>query len=293
MAIVLTVSESSNQLISGIPEYIEVESNIPSTMFYTIDGTTPDQNSEIIVGKLTLPTDGLTFTLKIVAISGSERSSVFEETYYTDNSNLNRTRNIGNEGLNILQPGREVVSSLGYTSSGEDARSSVIEPVDLDYKVSKTDRLGEAIDGTTLDFVNFQNREDKLQGEESSSSSPKYADFDPKSFLIVVDGSTEEKLNSQIVRVINRPHGTIEPVNPYYHEKKRYGEGLVTGSFVRAMYNPITGKMVCYYRESRDSRWLKSIQQTEPKILYFDTKESMPNSLVFRWVDDRNMSKIY
>ena len=52
MVILLTLEESEDEIISGFPEYIVLTSNIPSNIYYTLDGSEPDESSEIFVEKL-------------------------------------------------------------------------------------------------------------------------------------------------------------------------------------------------------------------------------------------------
>jgi hypothetical protein len=49
--ITITITESSVQLVSGIPKSVTITTNFPSTIFYTLDGSTPSVNSLIYVGE--------------------------------------------------------------------------------------------------------------------------------------------------------------------------------------------------------------------------------------------------
>ena len=53
----LSLLESTRQAVSGIPEYIEFESDVPSNIFYTLDESTPDSSSLIALGNIYLPTN--------------------------------------------------------------------------------------------------------------------------------------------------------------------------------------------------------------------------------------------
>ena len=84
MAILITVVESTNQIISGIPEYVVVESNTPAVVFYTFDGTDPTIDSDYMeTNTLVLPTDSSSVTVKLTAITGIDSSTIFEHTWAT------------------------------------------------------------------------------------------------------------------------------------------------------------------------------------------------------------------
>jgi len=127
---------------------------------------------------------------------------------------------------------------------------------------------------------------------QSKSSSPNNnnLDFDPKAGLIIIDGSTPEKLAAQSVKIINRPYNTMSTRSGEYNEHL-IQQPIITGNLVRYMTNPITGKTVFYYFDSRECRWIHSIQQITPKTLNIGNVVGNPK--VFTWVTDPVMSKIF
>lgn len=64
----ITIKKSQIELISGIPEYIIFETDVPSTVFYTLDGTVPDADSMVADGRVYLPTNQGTITLTAVSL---------------------------------------------------------------------------------------------------------------------------------------------------------------------------------------------------------------------------------
>jgi len=293
MVLLLTLTKSETEIISGIPEYVEFSVNSPSTVFYTIDGMTPTDGSDIAVNKVYLPTDGIAFTLKAIAISDETSSDVLEEYFFTDSTEINRARNIGDEGINILLSGEEPIDSLYYDADGNPVQEIAIERDELDFRTSVTDHQGIPLAEKSLekkgaaDFINFADR--SIGPANSLVSSIHDPEFDPNASVIIIDGSTEALLNSQVVKVLNRPHDTMMPVSKFYDDHLK-SQPLVSGGFVRSMHNPNTGKTVFYYRESRENRWIKSIQNVSSKKLNLDT---IGNRFTFKWIEDRAMSKIY
>jgi hypothetical protein len=294
MIILLSIQESTNQIISGVPEFVEFNTNVPSTVFYTLDGSLPDTSSQIAVGKVLLPTDGLTLTLKAVAIAGSMSSDVLEEVYFTDHSDLDKARLVDDEGINVLPPGSTIVDHLSEDLGGDDTQASSIPFVDLGIKTSKVNRRGERIpNDSTIDFIRFPDREFRSEPPNVSSPNDNNINFDPKAKLIIVDGSTDGAAESQSVRIINRPHGTVDVVSDFYNDHLLQ-QPIVTGNFVRSMMNPKTGKIVFYYRESRENRWIQSIQSTEALSLNLTPiVGGGSRGFVFKWIEDRGMSKIF
>lgn len=293
MSIIITVVQSTNQIISGIPEYIEVETNIPSVVFYTFDGSDPTIDSSFLTGtRLILPTSGNSVLLKLVAIAGSDSSDIFEHEWITVVSNVTK-RFEETQGINILPPGSEVVDSLAVSQSGSPARETSIEFIDLEMKATDRDKFKKFERGkTSLDFINF--KLEMIVNEEPYQSKVSHVnnnlDFDPKAGLIIIDGSTPEKMTAQSIKIINRPSDTMAPRSDSYNF--RVGrESVQSSNLVRYFINPRTGKMVFYYFDSRECRWIESIQQITPKTL--NIGQQVGNPKVFSWIQDPVMSKIF
>lgn len=295
MALLLTITESDSSIISGVPEFVEFETNEPATVFYTLDGSEPDEADLIAIGRLYLPTHSRAFVLKARAFSFSESSDILEEEYSTDNSGLNRTRNVNEEGIVII-PAGEYDNFVDYRSvnlDGQEEQRSVINFLDLEIVTNTRSSIGESLSlnpletKTTDSFINFQNRQ--ISDEIQDISSVHDREFNPNAKLILIDGSTQELMENQSVKIINRSHGTINPISNFYNDHV-IERPIVSGNFVRVMYNPSNGKAVYYYRESRDNRWIKSTQAVNVKKINAKVHNS---KFVFRWIEDRVMSKIY
>lgn len=288
VVILLTIEESENQLFSGIPEYVEFSTNVPATVFFTTDGETPTSGSEIAVGRVFMPTDGTTFSLKAIAISGAFSSDILEISYFTEQSDLDRARLIGDEGITVLSAGGTPVDNLAVDSDGNPAQETEVPVVDLDIVTSEVNRIGEENPGrTSKDFINFATvtitKDNSFKISDVSSDN-----FDPTAKVIVIDGSTQEAIDNQSVRIINRPNNTMAPTSRFYNPHMEQWP-LISGNLVRPMYNPKTGKAVFYYTESRENRWIKSIQEVEYNTV---TISPSKKTLVFRWVDERGMAKL-
>lgn len=80
----ITITQSSDQVVFGIPKTVSISTNIPSTVFYTLDGTAPTLFSSIYTGPIFLPFNQLLVTLSIYATDGTNSSPVVVEQYQTD-----------------------------------------------------------------------------------------------------------------------------------------------------------------------------------------------------------------
>jgi len=287
------MTESDTELISGIPEYVEFSTSEPSTVYYTIDGTVPSSGSLMASGKIYLPTLTPSFTLKAIALINKNSSVILEQEYAVDQSNIDKSRLTGDEGISLLPTGEDPIESLSVDADGNDTQSTVIGVQNLDIRSSRSNRIGEELqDGTSKDFINFVDDEiETIVGEFVSSPNDNNVNFNPDAKLVIINGFEESDYESQIVKIINRPHGTMTVTSEFYNEHLEE-QPITTGNFVRSMYNPATKKIIFYYMESRENRWIKSIQKVDnPKDI--DLTGRMQPGFVFQWIEDRAMSKIF
>lgn len=283
--ILLTIQEGERQIISGIPEYVTIDSSVPATIFYTLDGSIPDSSSEIYVDKIYLTYTTPSVTLKLKALGIDDESDIVEMEWTTSIPERDRIALVGKEGINILPTGKEVVDSLAKDTSGNPQRETSIKFVDLDIKTTTSDRIGQEIpEDSTIPFIKFP---EVKRFEKSQISSPDSIDFDPAAKMIIIDGYAG--FDKQQIRVINRPHGTMRPTSKIYDEKVHY-DNMVSGDFVRYMYNPKTKKLVLYYRESLDGRWIISTQKVEALSLSLTPSG---NPFVFRWINNRSQTRLF
>ena len=306
--ITLIIDVSSNQLVSGIPEYIDFSTNVPSNVFYTLDGTEPGEDSLIAAGnssmtmadRVYLPTSGSTVTVKAKAVSSDSSSDVFSKTYYADVDDLNGPRHISEEGINVMPYGATKVDNLYLDKDGNSAAETSISFSDLDMKASTVDSSGVAtVGGSSLSFINIlENTSTYTSDNKGNSSTPNDENiyFDPKAGLVILDGTTRDKLDGQVVQMINRPAESMDTVSKFYNENSQQKQAPVTANLVRYIYNPNTGYIKFYYYESKESRWIISKQKFDPKQLNINTPNPRGRTggyVVVRWIQERTMSKFF
>lgn len=289
--IVLTAVESKKQIIAGFPEYVTFSTNIPATIFYTLDGTEPTDDSQIAVGPIYIPTTGKKVTLKAFARTASVYSETLEFDYCAEFQDLDRTRRVDEEGLNILPPCDPVVDSLSKDIYGNPTQETSIPFQDLEMVASETNSIGEKLQqGTSLPFINKPSIKlgfDTTHHNKISSVLDGY--FDPSAGVILIDGSTPENLANQVVKIINRPYNSMDTLSKQYNQMY-YRSDLVTANYVRTHTNLETGKSVAYYFDSRECRWIMSTQLSEQKRKTLDWGE---NNFSFQWITEPSMTKLF
>ena len=239
-----------------------------------------------------MPTLSGTLEVKAIAVSGDDSSDITTVKYENSSLDLGGPRILGEEGIVVMRYGAEAVDNLGYTSDGEDAQKTSIEVGELDIKSSKTNSRGEAFsDGkTSREFINFPARSKDLNPDVVSTPNDNI-NFDPSARVILIDGTTDEARNNQVVKIVNRPYNTFGTTTNFYKERLGEKEPIITGNFVRSFYNPKTNKYVSYYWESLESRWIRSEQTIEKKTLRIGS--SAEGRFVYRWIQDRALSQLF
>jgi hypothetical protein len=76
VVISVSIIESTEQVVSGIPRFITIETNIISVIYYTLDGSVPTINSTIYIDPIQLPLGPPTIVLSVFATNGTDTSPV-------------------------------------------------------------------------------------------------------------------------------------------------------------------------------------------------------------------------
>lgn len=279
MAILITTIESPIQVLDGVPKTVELETDVPSMIFYTLDGTTPTESSEVYLGAITMPTNMPSVTLKVFATDGLD---IGDETFvYSSDRTSARLPRAKSQDLTRSTPsiwdsgGRvEYVYSqpAGYTVDKASVEDTVFDGYGADpsiYPVRKSDhqipiymiKYSETNErGDWGDNIGTLPKVTKITKQppptQDSANSPT---FDPKALVVFHDGTkpgTEDYL----------------AFRPYYEgedlEKSQYGAKLTnvymdgdttcTGSLINYFYNPKDNTVNFYYYDNRRCRWIIS-----------------------------------
>lgn len=316
----ISITESTQQILSGVPKNVSLSTNVPSTIFYTLDGTDPDATSSVYVGTINLPTNNPSVTLKILASNGVNSSAIISKLYaassmglrkphdtvigltpgigvpdlfpYGDNGPLNPIRYGKTGGITVDAPDVPNISD-GYNGTATmTSASGTDKPLSsYEFVYSTANSKGETghgigtLPGTATIVV-------PATGEQQESSKTNDKFFNPKAMVIYQDSR-------------NAPYNDLPQINRGYFslqnlERSRNGALLmntafdsssVTGSFLRQHFNPKDNTITYYYRDSDSGRWIISVEPFAPKndnigALYriIFSARSNGSSHVFKWI---------
>lgn len=288
--ITITITESPLQLLSGIPSTITLETNVPATIFYTLDGSQPTVNSSVAIDSISMPTNSGIVVLKAFATNGVDSCPIITQEYKTNivparqphdtvieqtncqkatypfgssTADFNQSVIYENTGGVLIDSNPDNRVADGYDGTATKTGVGFFTPPKTQYGFifSETNSIGErgkgigTLPGRVLYSVP---RNNNAQPTSSDANSPL---FNPKALVIFQDSSEEPY--DQDVPKINRPFFDLED-----HVKARDGSLLTNtesispqGGFVRAHYNPAKNTMTYYYYDNRVARWIIS---TEP-----------------------------
>ena len=308
MAVIsVTITQSAEQVVSGIPKTVSITTNIPATIFYTLDGIDPTLFSNMYTGPIFLPFSSLLVTLKVLATNGTDSSPIVIEQYMTNivdgNARLPHAGTTAEAGSVIpdaypfgtppYQPQQGYTNpadagpytvyntALPATPTGYDGKGNPTgftnQPYDsTNYQITYTDRdatgnqggfIGNMPGKTTLPYPSdVQPDKGQLSGQGPEQTQQFTALFDPRAMVIFQDFSKEDPNDPP---QINRQFFTLE--NPerardgtFYFNTGLDASAPISGSFVRAHYNPRTNTITHYYRDSWSNKWIISTAPYQP-----------------------------
>lgn len=318
MAVIsVSIIESLQQVVAGIPRSVSITTNIPAAIFYTLDGTVPSLFSNQYIDSIVLPTAALSVTLKVLASNGLDSSPVITENYITnmvEGARLPRAATTASAQENIpdlypfgnaptepnarfLNPAEAGITvdnpALPSIASGYDGYGNPTGFTNQPY-----DLLNYSIKYPTKDFqnrpnigvgtfpenvkVNF-NPQPPTQSDQNSNM------FDPRAFVIFQDSTRENPADPPH---INRMHFSLENPERTRDGNNYYVSGLdappVSGTFLRSYYNPRTNMMTYYYLDTWSNKWVISTtpyisNNSEGSMAGVAMASGHGNKYVFEW----------
>jgi len=283
----INIIESAEQVISGIPKTITISTNIPVSVFYTLDGTTPTLLSNIYTGPIFLPINLLTVTLNVFATNGVVTSPIITEVYTTDvleNARLPHSAtdveagtiipslypfgnnpihplgnylNPGDAGINVDNPDLPQISN-GFDSNGNpnNFTNAPFNSENYDILYTTTDAEGQTGPNIGNLPANVKIEMPIAPPEETEQFSNI---FNPRAYIIFQDFSKE---NPNDPPQVNKQFFSLEDPEKARDGNYYYNSGLdappVNGSFLRAHYNPRDNTFNYYYLDTWANRWIIS-----------------------------------
>lgn len=285
--VTLSFIPSESEISSGIPREITIESNTPATIFFTLDGTTPTEDSPIYVGTITLPSGKNSVTLKAFGVdSEGDAGPILSETFAPDTTDITVTRLTGLEGLIIDDFNDLTDFVVGYNADGDPSGFQDFTDEELDIIYSEPNPFTMQ-DGTAIEVqVPLpQDTSYPFDDDFETNSNPSIPElFNPRAKTITID----QKNNKNPLNIIPRHYGSLRDVHRENEGHRLYDPEAtyISGGFVRRFYSAKTNTMVSYYFDHNTGRQVKNIQELPDNIA--KTSPANPgysgNPLIFKWI---------
>lgn len=321
MAVIsVSITASSEQIVAGIPKLVSITTNIPSLVFYTLDGSTPTMNSNQYVSPIFLAVDKLSVTLNVFASNGTDSSPIISEVYQTDMVDggarlphsptdvppgtslqglypfgdnpiqpLGRYGNPADSGITVDNPALAQIPS-GYNGDGYGTGFTNQPYNSQNYNIVYSTRNSEGESGQLVGNlpanVTIQNPTPPPETSQQFTST-----FDPRAYVIFQDFSKEDPNDPQ---QINRQFFSLENNEAARDGNAYFNSGLdappVSGSFLRSHYNPRTNELTHYYLDTWTNKWIISTAPFKPTGSFDGNLASVARSnkpgsqYVYEWI---------
>jgi hypothetical protein len=285
----LTFTPSEIELVSGVPQSVAIESDVPATIYYTTDSTAPGLDSLVYVDPISIPTSLSSFTLSAFGIDGDGyESDILTQTFAADPTQLNRTRLVNGEGVVVDAFDDPANTITGFDASGvAGSFTDLTDQFLYDQSIHSAHHAPGDQTGTLVE-VNIPKPADTpnpYDDQFTPYSNTRYAaTFNPYAKTITIDNREANEVNP-----ILRPWGSLEDI---YRENggvrvRSSSEGAcyVSGGFTRRFYDRANGVMVSYYFDHNEARWIKNTQAMPTNVqATAGVYSAVDNQFVFRWI---------
>lgn len=292
--ITLTFTGSEEEITDGIPRYMTIESNAPSTIYYTTDGSIPSLDSTIYTEIFSMPEGRGTVVLSAFGVgSDGYAGSVLTQTFAADTTDITVARLVDLEGFILDRYSDQTNTVWGYDADGDDTSYYDVDTDDLDYTKSATGLYGLG-DGTQIE-VGIPDPADTAypfdDNFQAISTNEKANMFNPYAKTVVIDNR-----NNPEVSILNRPWGSIRNMSRgdtwSSDELGSSDSTYISGGFVRRFYDSKNNIMVSYYMDHNTNRYVKGIQDLPSNIQNVAGFHTVQFPLVFRWLSGGRHSSI-
>jgi hypothetical protein len=292
----ITIVASIEEVVSGIPRFITLTTNIPSTIFYTIDGTTPTLFSPIYTGTIQLPLGALSITLNVFATDGIQTSPVITTLYEIDEVDGNvrlphagtdaeadstqglvdpypfgdpeamlhppqKFENPGDAGFNVNDPAK-TIRYTAFDAEGNSLPQSNYPFIGIPAKrfpIKLSDQNEEGLMGRGIGTLPQYTPLTPPAPPETSSIDD--ALFDPRAMVVYQDFT--QAPDPTLPVTVNRMSFTLENdqltrQGSLYYSTYADGNPPNSGTFLRQHFNPTDGTTTYYYIDTWTNRWVIS-----------------------------------
>ena len=298
MAVVtLTFTGSEQEIVSGIPQTVTITSNVPATIYFTLDESVPTTSSPIYTDTFEMPDGMNSVTLSAFGIdSESELGPTLTQVFSPDVTRISVSRNVGMEGFVISRADTGDDTPDGFDADGDVARFMDVDLETIDI-IRKEFGFGGIEEGTMVEvgFPDPSSTASFTDDDFEPFSTPEIGElFNPNARTIVIDNRIDNDIQLTL-----RPYGSLH--DPYREfGGKRIREPAddatyVSGGFVRRFYDTKSNVMVSYYFDHNEGRHVKNIQELPANIQNTDNIGLQPGAgmpLVFEWIYRGRQSSI-
>lgn len=291
MIVTLTFTAQNDEIISGIPRFVEITSSEPASIYYTLDGTLPSQLSTAYTGPIEMPKGENSVTLSAVGyvvdqFENVTPTPVLSNVYYSDVSEITKTRYFFFEGIVYMYPGG-LDLPFWYDSSGNESVFIDVLEEELDNitLIPDRDELGAHREtDNEVSRIDPERTATLIDNDFKLFDTPDSDTFNPEALFIRIDGRNET--NTDDVLLINGPHLSLRDPRRNYAGLDFYSNkntNYRSSNFARSYYNRDKGIVVFYYYDTNNGRWVQSIQNLPDMDTSNLVKPSMGNPVVFKW----------
>jgi hypothetical protein len=286
----VVITESAEQVVSDIPRFVTISTNIPVTIFYTLDGSTPTLFSQIYTAPIEMPTSLLQVILSVFASNGIINSDIVVNKYQTviTGENARVPHSATDQPVGGLQDPYPFGSTpitpgtmyLGAAEAGLTVDNPLLPeyPSGFDGSGNPTGFTNEPLIGIPTKTQPILLSETNAQGEtgpgigtlprstiQSTPPPPEQQNFndklfDPRALVIFQDFTQPQDPNSPVY--VNRMMGSLEDASTSRDGNQYYNTALEnagpTMTFLRQHYNPTDQTLTYYYRDFTNNRWIIS-----------------------------------
>lgn len=286
--VTLTFQGSDEQITSGIPRFMTIESNIPATIHFTLDGSTPTLDSPVYVDTFEMPDNRTTVILSAFGVDSDDNvGPILTQSFASDTTSIDVTRLINLEGFVIDRSSDNTDNVINYDADGNPASVTDLDPKTLSLRLLRSEKgLFGISDGIQVEV--FAPDPDKTQTYRDDGfvpfSTPEVGElFNPEARFILIDGRKDND-----IRVTMKPYGSLHNVHKEFGGQRLLHPAddatYVSGGYVRRFYDAKNKIMVAYYFDHNESRWVKTINKLPDNIPSTNISESTQHPLVFPWV---------
>jgi hypothetical protein len=284
----LTFTGSEQEIVSGIPKSMTIEANVPATIYFTLDGSTPTTNSPIYIDTFEMPDNKNSITLSAFGVDSEDIAGpILTQVFAPDVTQIDVARIVGSEGLVINRADNDTDNVIGYDADGEAVSFTDLDADFLERRVLKSGKgLFGILDGTQIEVLVPDPKETTTTSDDGFVifSTPETGElFNPEARFIFIDDRKDNDID-----ITMKPYGSLHNIYKEFGGKRLLepadDAAYISGGKVRSFYNAKNNVMVSYHYDHNEARWVKTVQDLPENIPTIRYGSNFGQPLVFPWI---------